>query len=399
MEITKMENNKFKTNEIAIFLTLPLKRETITMNALIPSVLRRGSATYKNQIEIGKQLENMYGAFFNCGIDKTGDYCILKFYIETLSDRFLPNGETVSQKSMDMLWDIIFNPLADNNSFNKEYVKQEKENLRKIIESKKDNKELYAFDRCIEEMFKNDSYGIYKNGYIEDLEKINESNLYEYYKQIINDCKIDIILNGIDAKSISINKEIYNKDNTTVLKKSEKKNKKINMVKEKADVIQGKLILGLRAPEKNKYAISLYNAILGGGANSKLFQNVREKASLAYSIGSRYIRRKDVILIITGIELKNYEKALRIIKQQINEMKSGNITNEELEKSRQLIISSLDMLKESQENMISFEFDQKLFKENLTIDKYKEKIEKITLKEVIDIAQKVEIDTIYYLEK
>lgn len=394
-----MENNKFKTNEIAIFLTLPLKRETITMNALIPSVLRRGSATYKNQIEIGKQLENMYGAFFNCGIDKTGDYCILKFYIETLSDRFLPNGETVSQKSMDMLWDIIFNPLADNNSFNKEYVKQEKENLRKIIESKKDNKELYAFDRCIEEMFKNDSYGIYKNGYIEDLEKINESNLYEYYKQIINDCKIDIILNGIDAKSISINKEIYNKDNTTVLKKSEKKNKKINMVKEKADVIQGKLILGLRAPEKNKYAISLYNAILGGGANSKLFQNVREKASLAYSIGSRYIRRKDVILIITGIELKNYEKALRIIKQQINEMKSGNITNEELEKSRQLIISSLDMLKESQENMISFEFDQKLFKENLTIDKYKEKIEKITLKEVIDIAQKVEIDTIYYLEK
>ena len=126
-----MENNKFKTNEIAIFLTLPLKRETITMNALIPSVLRRGSATYKNQIEIGKQLENMYGAFFNCGIDKTGDYCILKFYIETLSDRFLPNGETVSQKSMDMLWDIIFNPLADNNSFNKEYVKQEKENLRK----------------------------------------------------------------------------------------------------------------------------------------------------------------------------------------------------------------------------------------------------------------------------
>ena len=300
---------------------------------------------------------------------------------------------------MDMLWDIIFNPLADNNSFNKEYVKQEKENLRKIIESKKDNKELYAFDRCIEEMFKNDSYGIYKNGYIEDLEKINESNLYEYYKQIINDCKIDIILNGIDAKSISINKEIYNKDNTTVLKKSEKKNKKINMVKEKADVIQGKLILGLRAPEKNKYAISLYNAILGGGANSKLFQNVREKASLAYSIGSRYIRRKDVILIITGIELKNYEKALRIIKQQINEMKSGNITNEELEKSRQLIISSLDMLKESQENMISFEFDQKLFKENLTIDKYKEKIEKITLKEVIDIAQKVEIDTIYYLEK
>lgn len=400
MEITKMKNNKFKTNEIAIFLTLPLKRETITMNALIPSILRRGSNTYKNQVEIGKALENMYGAFFNCGIDKTGDYCILKFYIETLSDKFLPKEEELSQKSMDLLVDIIFNPLVENNSFNKEYVEQEKENIKKIIESKKDNKELYAFNRCIEEMFKNEPYGIDKNGYIEDLNNIDEKKLYEHYKKIIETCKIDIIINGIDADNITINKEIYNIEDVAIIEKNNtEKNKETNIVNEKADVTQGKLVLGITTPKESKYAVTVYNAILGGGANSKLFQNVREKASLAYSIGSRYIRRKDAIFIITGIELQNYDKALEIIKQQIQEIKIGNITVEEFNKAKQLLSSSLDMLKESQENMITFEFDQKLFKENLTIDEYKSEVEKITIEDVIKVAQNIEIDTIYYLEK
>ena len=400
MDITKMENNKFKTNEIAVFLTMPLKRETITMNALIPSVLRRGSNTYKNQVEIGKELENMYGAFFNCGIDKTGDYCILKFYIETLSDKFLPKEEKLSQRSMDLLLDIIFNPLIENNSFSKQYVEQEKENLKKIIESKKDNKELYAFNRCIEEMFKNEPYGIEKNGYIEDLNKIDEKKLYEHYKKIIETCKIDIIINGIDAKNISIKKEIQNKTNIEIIEATKtEENKETNIVKERADVTQGKLVLGLKTPKDNKYAITLYNAILGGGANSKLFQNVREKASLAYSIGSRYVRRKNAIFIITGIELQNYDEALKIIKQQINEIKTGNITEEEYNKSKQLVSSSLDMIKESQENMITFEFDQKLFKENLTIDEYKRKIEEITIKDIVKVAQDIEIDTIYYLEK
>lgn len=399
MKIKRMQNDKFKTDEIAVFITLPLKKETITMNALLPAVLRRGTKNYKNQLEIGKQLEEMYGAFFNCGIDKTGDYCILKFYIETLSNKYTPDKENLSQKAMDLITEIIFNPLTENDGFNKEYVEQEKDNLRKKIESRKDNKEIYAFNRCIEEMFKNDPYGIYKNGYIEELDKINEKSLFDYYKNMIENCRIDVMINGKDANEINVSKE-DKKDILEVNKTSEiKQTNDVNIVNEKADVTQGKLIIGMNTPVENKFAVSMYNAILGGGANSKLFQNVREKASLAYSTGSKYIRRKDAIVIVTGIELQNYDKTLKIIKQQIEDMKSGNISDDEFDKAKQLIVASLNMIKESQEDTITFYFDQSLFEENLPLDEYIRNIEEVSKQQVIDIAQKVSINTIYYLEK
>ena len=173
----------------------------------------------------------------------------------------------------------------------------------------------------------------------------------------------------------------------------------INIVKEKLDVTQGKLIIGLNAPSENKYAVTMYNTILGGGANSKLFQNVREKESLAYYASSRYIRRKNAIIIRTGIELTNYDKAVKVIKEQIEEMKKGNISDFELLSAKTLILASLKLIPESQEDIMAFDFDQDVFNENLTFEQYYKKIENITLKEIIDVANQVRINTIYYLEK
>ena len=399
MKIKRMKNNKFKTNEIAIFLTIPLQKNTITMNALLPAVLRRGTQKYRNQIEIGKQLENMYGSFFNCGIDKSGDCCVLKFYIETICDKYTNNDENLAQKSMELIKEIVFNPLVENNGFCEEFVTQEKENLKNKIESRKDNKSMYSLDRGIEEMFENSPYGLYKYGYVDDLSSINEKNLFEYYKEMIKECEIQIIINGNDAEKVQIPKEISSNKKISLKENISERRDKIKEVKEKADVTQGKLVIGMNTPNNNKFAVSMYNAVLGGGANSKLFQNVREKASLAYSAGSKYIRRKDAIFIITGIELQNYDKALKIIKEQIQDMRDEKISDDEFEKAKQLIVSSLELIKESQEDMIAFTFDQNLYEENLSIDDYIEKIKCVKKEEVIEIAKNVSINTIYYLEK
>src|SRR5699024_9530785 len=150
----------------------------------------------KSQEQISKELEDMYGASFNCGVEKTGDNHILKFYLETLSEEFLPQPEKLNQKCLDIVFDIVFNPLIINNAFNPEYVEGEKKNLKQIIEAKIDNKAKYAYDRCIEEMFKNKPYGLYKFGYVEDIEKITPEQLYDYYKKLISNCKIDIFCSG-----------------------------------------------------------------------------------------------------------------------------------------------------------------------------------------------------------
>ena len=432
IKIKRFENNKFKTNEIAVFVTIKQTQENATKNALIPAVLRRGSANFQNQLEISKKLENMYGASFNCGVDKSGDYIILKFFIETINNEYSDSKENLAQEAFNLLTDIVFNPLVENDGFIINYVKQEKDNLAKIINSKKDDKANYAYQRCVEEMFKNNPYGIYKYGSLQDLEKINEKNLYEYYLNIIQNSPIFIYINGKNANSINVDENINNNfkiavnnnsneynENDDLQEKNENaeiednknteikdnKNAKvealqpINIVKEKLDVTQGKLIIGLNAPSENKYAVTMYNTILGGGANSKLFQNVREKESLAYYASSRYIRRKNAIIIRTGIELANYDKAVKVIKEQLEEMKKGNISDYELSSAKTLILASLKLIPESQEDIMAFDFDQDVFNENLTFEQYYKKIENVTLNEIIDVANQVKINTIYYLEK
>ena len=389
MNIIKTEG--FKTNLYAIFLTVPLNKKEVTINSLIPAVLRRGTEKYPNQLEINKKLEEMYGASFNCGVDKMGDYQVLKFYMETLSNKYLPE----KQNAVEFLKDLVFNPLIENGSFKKEYVDEEKENIKRIIESRKDNKSTYSLDRCIEEMFEGEMYGIYKFGNIEDLEKIDEKNLYEQYKKIINEARIDCFSCGEEIEEIDIPVKRDKEEQVKCeLQEHSIKNKEI---KEPMDVSQGKLIIGLVTPEEEKSVVSVYNAILGGGANSKLFQNVREKASLAYTAGSSYIRRKNTIFIKTGIETSNYDKAVEIIKKQIEDMKNGNITDDEFNSAKQLIMANLNLIPESQEDLIAYYFDQKLYDENLSLEDYIKNIEKVTKQDVIDLAKDVKLDTIYFL--
>lgn len=382
-----IKTNRFKTNLYAIFLTIPMKKEDATINSLIPAVLRRGTEKYPTQLEIEKRLEEMYGASFNCGVDKIGNYQVLKFYIEGLSDEYTEEKQNIEE----LLKEIIYSPILENGYFKKEYVEQEKENLKLIIESRKDNKARYAYERCIEEMFENEPYGVYKYGTVEDVEKITPASLYNQYKKILKNAQIDVFGCGNQLEEI----EIPHK-NTIEIKNTIHENKH-KEIKEKADVTQGKLIIGLDTPEENKPAITMYNAILGGGANSKLFQNVREKASLAYSAGSSYIRRINSIFIKTGIKNENYEKTLEIIKKQLQDMKQGNITDKEFRDAKQLIISSLKLIPEQQEDLIAFTYDQKIFGENQSIDEYISNISKVRKENVIEIAQKIDIDTIYFL--
>ena len=405
---------RFKTNLVAVFLSTPITREEVTYNAVISSVLRRGSKHMQTQEEISKELENMYGAEFDCGIDKTGDNHIIRFYLESINDKYLPqNNEKMLKSSCEKLLEIVFNPLIEEGAFKKEYVEQEKENVKRRIEGKIDNKARYAMDRCIEEMYNGEPYGLYKYGYIEDLDKINAQKLYQHYQQLINNCKIDIFISGpVDEnEDIKIQKDIEENENIKKLREreanyikteiKEKQVEKEKIVTDSMEVTQGKLILGLDVhlnTEEEKYITSVYNGILGGSATSKLFQEVREKASLAYTASSSFIRHKGNIMINCGIEIKNYEKALEIIRQQLENIKTGDFTEEDLENSKKGIISVIQGIEDEQDTEITYYFGQELSGDEMEIKRYIETIQKVTRQNVIDIANKIEINTIYFLK-
>ena len=410
IKIHKIETNQFKTNLYAVFLATPLKRENVTKDALIAAVLRRGTKNIISQDKISKELEEMYGASFDCGIEKTGDNHIIKFYLEALNEEFLPEKEELTQKCINILLDIVTNPFVENNGFKQEYVDGEKENLKQIINGKIDNKARYSLDRCIEEIFKGEPYGLYKYGYVEDLEKITPQNLYEYYKELIKNCKIDIYYSGIfdndntekiiEKRLQENNIESRNAEYVINNEMTEKKQKsETKTVEESMDVTQGKLVLGLQIDDNNKnsrFAASVYNAILGGGANSKLFQNVREKNSLAYTASSSYIRTKNVILVHCGIDIDKYEKALETIKEQIEDMKKGNFTDKDIEDAKKLIISSVKSISAEQDTEITYDYGQELSNEHTTIKDYQQNIEQVKREQIVDIANKININTIYF---
>ena len=404
--IHNINTNKFKTNLCAVFLTFPITYENATKDTLIALMLKRGSKNLKTREEITCKLAELYGAEFDSGIDKSGDNHVLKFYLESINEEYLPKKEDLLKKSIEVMLDIVFNPNIEDNKFNEEYLEQEKNNLKQIINSKIDNKTMYALNRCIEEMYEGKPYGIYKYGYVEKLEEITAQNLYEYYKELVSTCKIDIFVSGMNSniESILQGNEILKSLNermpTYVKHGSSSNSNDEKLVEEKMDVSQGKIVIGMDLKLQNdneKYSAQIYNTILGGSASSKLFQNVREKASLAYTVSSNYMKLKSNIFIRAGIEIENYQKALEIIKKQLQDMQNGNFSDDDIKQAKTTLIATINNIQEEQDIEISYYYGQELADKAMLIDEYKNNIEQVSKESVINIANNLKINTIYFL--
>lgn len=408
-----IETNKFKTNLFALFITIPLERNAVTTRALLPAVLRRGCKTYPTQEQINKTLEEMYGATFDCGIDKNGDNQVIKFYIEGINEKYLPEPEPVGEKCLDMLLQVVLNPLIQQGKFQDDYVACEKNNLKNIIASKIDNKRQYAYDRCIEEMYMDDPYGIYKYGYLEEVDDITPESLAQGYEELINRAKIDIFVSGDQVQkleevakkhpliqALNPRKPDFCLNQVIREEKIEFKLEPKKVVQEIMQVNQGNLILGLDVgveTEEEKEVANLYNAILGGGANSKLFQNVREKESLAYTAGSNYTKQKAAIFVRCGIEMENYEKAVAIIMQQLEDMQCGVFSEEDVESAKELMKANIRGIPEEQDAELTYAYGQEMAGKETTLDEYAKKIEAVTKKQIVALAKRVRIDTVYFL--
>lgn len=407
-----IQNDIFKTNIACVLLTTPLERETVTQNALLPFLLRSGTQNLKTQLEINKKLEEMYGASFDCGIDKMGDNQVLKFYIESINDNFVGNKDEMLKQTINFILEIVFNTLIENGQFNEDILNIEKQNLKQVIESKIDDKDIYAFENCINSMYGDKGFGLYKYGFTEDISKITAKSLADSYIELINNCKIDIFISG-DLKNIDIKGILENNANIKNLvarkpkyilnNESTESKQKVDNIQEKReilDVSQGKLVIGLDVLSKQKdvgVVALVYNAILGDGVNSMLFQNVREKASLAYSTKSKYVKQKCNIFIRCGIEVDNYQKALDIIKEQLDNIKNGNFTDEDIDNAKCYLISGIKAIEEEQDSEIVFYIGNEISNINMTLKQYIEVIQNVTKEEIIEFANLLEYNTIYFL--
>ncbi|NMB26747.1 MAG: insulinase family protein [Tissierellia bacterium] len=403
LNLIKMD--KFKSNLLSLYLIIPLNREEVTKNALLPLVLKRGTKELNTNLKIQRKLEELYGSELNVDVNKTGEKQVIRFTIEGPKGRYV-NDEKYMTQIIDLLKSLVYNPYLEKDAFGFQYVKQEKENLKRLIEARINDKRSYAIGRCIEEMYINEKFSIYPLGYIEDLDSIDNKILYEHYNKILDRVPIEIFYVGeydneltnylIDSFRIE-REDVLKLERESITSNVQTK----NMIHEDMDINQGKLVLGYRTGIP--YDSSLYNGllvgsdILGGGPNSKLFRNVREAESLAYYIGSKVYKYKSLMIIDGGIDSHNLEKTIEIIRFEIDNMKKGIFTQEDIDVSKKSIKASMESIKDSIFLISEFFFSRELSKDGRTLEEALNDIERVTKEDIIESSNKINLDTIYFL--
>lgn len=407
MRIHVMPTKAFKTYAISLYAGVPLNEDMVTPTALAPFVLRRGTASYPETTQFRERLEELYGAGFGFDIYKRGDYQIVQFRMDTINDSFVQSQESLLEQSFAFLGEVLTRPLVEDGSFRPSYVATERETVRKKLESIVNDKIRYAAERCIEEMCRNEPYRLHPLGQRADLDRITPKSLYESYNSWLDGAILDLYIVG-DTTTEEVEKLVkhhFGRIQSEVGLYSSKfvpvSVSEVRTVEEKLDVSQGKLNMGLRTSityKDDTYASALmYNGILGGYPHSKLFVNVREKASLAYYASSRYDGHKGIGTIQSGIETQNYNKAVEIIEKQLEEMKAGNISDLELSQTKAMIRNQLSEIPDSAFEMISYDFNRQLSGKERTADQLLEEVEQIGAGEVKAAAETFQLDTIYFL--
>lgn len=390
-----LQTDKFKTTTVSVNIFRPIEGEAAA-NALLTRILKTASAKYASKTEIEKHLEWMYGAVFAADVNKKGDMQILNFEITAPSDVY--TGEDTAAAAAEFLKEIIYNPKIKDGMFDDEIFNIEKENLRNLIYASENDKKEFATQRCIEEMCGAEAFAIPRLGTASQLERITNKALYEHYKNVIKNSRVDIFVSGTcDTEAV---KNIFDVAEscgniTEPLRLAERNT--VKEIHEIMDVNQGKLVIGMTV-DAPFYDTVLFNSVYGSGTHSKLFNNVREKLSLAYYAYSRYVRSKSVIIVGTGIEFDKYVPARDEVFNQLKEMQNGNISDFEIESAKKFIETIYISMKDDPRRMIDFYVAQNISGDTDGIDEFIAGINKVTRNDIIKAAKSVKANTIYFLK-
>ena len=408
VKLTLIPESKFKTNLISVYIQRKLDRNEVTKNALLPGILKSGCNKYKTLGQLTDREEELYGSYLHAGASKRGESQVLGFSILSVNEKYL--DEKILGQCIEFLNEIINNPLVIDGGFNEEYLNIEKEILKDSIMSIINDKGNYAMKRTNEIMFEGEPYSINGKGYIEDLDTIDRVGLYEHYKEVLKTSPIEIMIEGEfeETEVVELIKEKFQFDRGNIIDipKEEyyKEVDKVKEVKETMDIAQGKLVMGYRCnvdylDEEKYYSLLLGSRILGGGADSKLFINVREKESLCYTIYSTIQKSKSTMMVCSGIEAQNYEKTVNLVKEQVQKLKDGDITESKISNAKIAFINSLNSLNDEIGRISDFYFSQSISKNKSDLDQIKNMINKSTKEDIVEAVKNIELDTIYFLSK
>ena len=410
VSLTALKTDKFKTGCLTTYLLTQLQRETAAENAVLPYVLRRGTTSMPERKRIAAHLNDLYGAAVEPSVRKLGEIQAVGFYSAFPEDAYLPGETDVFGEIVRLMGELWLSPVTRGGLFLPEYVESEREKLTELIESVKNDKSSWAFKRLRENMCAFEDYAVGAYGTADEAENIHYVKLTKHYKELLGTSPMEIFYCGSrsgeevaaalrEAFALLPRQEIDLDLGTDIRMNAVEE--KPRYVTEEMDVAQGVLAVGFRLgecmEEPDKAAISVFNALYGGGVSSKLFMNVREKLSLCYYASSSADSIKGILAVLSGIEFDKYDDALKEILAQLDAVREGNITPEELAAARRTVAGALRTGADSPYYLADFYLREAVEGEDASPDDMAELAESVTADEVAAIARGVELDCVYFL--
>ena len=407
VRLSYLETDKFKTGFMSVNFIAPLDASTAAKNALIPSILTRGSVKYPTLADINKKLDYLYASGLSARNDKRGEMQVFGITASMIDPAYTIGGEDLVSEVTDMLFEILLCPKTENGAFSGNYTESEKKNLTDAINAKINNKTYYARQRCISEMCRGERFGLSETGTVEEVAACTAESVYAQYKYALEHYPIEIYFVGhcdIDALSAKISEYISKTArnpevgaNTEVVRTAGE----VKRINEDMPVNQGKLSIGFRTGtvlgEPDYPALIMFNEIFGGGVTSKLFMNVREKMSLCYYCSSAPDSAKGIMIVNSGIETANREIAEKAIFEQLEAVKAGDFTEEEQESARLSLINSYRELSDSARGLESWYLGRGILNVGGDPDTVIGQLYAVSKEEIVAAANKVTLDTVYFL--
>jgi predicted Zn-dependent peptidase len=394
-----VETKKYKTNTLVLKMKSPLSREVVTS-------LQSATEKYPTTTALRTHLDELYGASLNVDLSKKGEYHIISIRVEIANETYLSDQTPLLEKALTLLSDILLKPAQEDGAFVPSIVDQEKRSLKQRIQSVFDDKMRYASLRLVEEMCKNEPYSLHVNGIKDEVDTITPESLFNYYQKALREDRVDLYVVG-DVESESIKNSVsklftLGNREPIVAVNNQVTIEKENEVIEEQDVKQGKLNVGYRTnvsyDDPGYYALQVLNGIFGGFSHSKLFINVREKASLAYYAASRVESHKGLLMVMSGVDAKNYDQAVTIIKEQMTAMKNGDFTDKEMEQTKAVLKNQLLETIDTSRGLIEVLYNDAMAKDPKPIDAWLQNVDEVTKEQIVEVAGKIQLDTIYFLK-
>lgn len=408
--LSTLQTDKFKSDCLSVSLLTQLDRETVSENALLPRVLARGTAFHPDMDSISAACDELYGARIIPCVRKKGEILAVGFYAGFIADRFTPDGSRLLEPTARLLGEMLLSPATRGGLLRKDYVESEKEKLIDDIRARLNDKRSYAVGRMIEEMCAYEDYGCDDMGSEESAASVSYVDLTRYYHDFLQTAPIEIFYcGGADFPRVSaavrdalitlprgeINYEIGTDIRMNALEAEPR------FFEESLDVTQGKLCLGFRLgdcmEDPDFAAIRVFNAVYGGSVTSKLFLNVREKLSLCYYASSGCDTHKGIMLVSSGIEFDKFDEAKAEILVQLDKIRAGEVTEDELVAARRAVASDLRAMTDSAGALEDFYLAQTLRGLDYGPEELAELCEAVCADDVVRIANSIELDTVYFL--